>query len=242
MKINKEDQRMENENENGISYADVKKFAKVLGLNIVGKEKDAAINIVLDGIYEDYVKNQDKRGSEFEEYKKINKGMLSWYRDNKDYSGAASVAEEVPAETEPEEASAIEPFPAEEPTETEEEAVVVESKELGKVKDKADNAKTEAKKKKAGKKESMDKTMLKSGMDGLFSSGSKYDFVYSVLKKGPTTLETLLKAYKKKYGPSDTGGTVRNIAVYVYTITKKLASADGESKLLGDKEKGFYIG
>jgi len=86
-------------NNDGIDYNDVKKYATITGVNVVGKKKAVAVVMVLDGIVAHYKKaraelslDELKEGPElekakevFEGYKKKNDDMLSWFNVNKEY-------------------------------------------------------------------------------------------------------------------------------------------------------------
>lgn len=73
-------------NDDGIDYNDVKKYAKITGVNVHGKKKAVAIEMVLDGIVAHYKPAKDNLSQEdFEEYKRVNAEMLDWFNKHKEY-------------------------------------------------------------------------------------------------------------------------------------------------------------
>lgn len=69
-----------------ILYKQLQSFVKRLGVNIVGKKRADAIELVLDGIVAHYTPAKENLSQEdFEEYKRENSDMLDWFNENKDY-------------------------------------------------------------------------------------------------------------------------------------------------------------
>lgn len=98
-------------NSNGIDYKDVRAFAKVLGVNIVGKKRDKAINMVFEAIKANYEQAKAELGpADFEIYKGENQDMLSWFNANRQWKSSTDAEPEKEVEDkEPE------PKPREEP-------------------------------------------------------------------------------------------------------------------------------
>lgn len=73
-------------NSDGIDFSDVRRYAKMLGVNVVGKKKAKAVELVLDAVVADYEKSQgDLTKAEFQDYKKKNREVLDWYNKFKDW-------------------------------------------------------------------------------------------------------------------------------------------------------------
>ena len=102
---------MADRNNDGIDYNDVKKFAKITGVNIVSKKKAVAVVLVLDGIVAHYKPAKESLSQkDFEEYKKVNAEMLDWFNKHKEYEDPEEDPEqEEYEEPEPEEVVDEEP-------------------------------------------------------------------------------------------------------------------------------------
>lgn len=75
-------------NDDGIDYNDVKRYAKITGVNVVGKKKAVAVGMVLDAIVAHYERAKEEITSteEFEAYKVENDDMLKWFNYHKEFA------------------------------------------------------------------------------------------------------------------------------------------------------------
>lgn len=215
-------------NNDGIDYNDVRKFAKALKVNVVGKKKAEAVEMVLDAIVADYEEKQGELSKDdFREYKKTNSEILNWYNKNKEWEPPEE--EMAPEEAEKAKAEA----------DAAEEAVTKDAVEEGPELDLSETKDRVKKEKAEVGKRKVEKDVKEKGTDGLYRKDSKYNFVYTLLKKGHFTIDDLLKRYTKEYGKDDTGGTKGNIGIYISYINKKITGL--KFKLIKDDKNKFHI-
>lgn len=178
-----------------IIYSDVQMFAKRLGVNVVGKKKAKATEMVLDAIESDYdVKKDELSKEDFNTYKEENQDMLTWYQGNKDFVSKNGKEEEPDSEK-----AAAEAEEAEKKLEEEKKKAAAEkerkeeatSGKTGKRKDLQDTKGKAAKAKKEAEKVKVEKKVKGPGVISTILEAIK--------GKGPVTKEAILKVLVKKF-------------------------------------------
>ncbi len=214
-----------------INFNDVRTHAKALGINVVGKKRARAVEMVLDAIVAGYdKKKEDLAKAEFQEYKKKNSTLLNWYNKFKDWEETPeTIAEETEAEKTEE---APEGKVDEEPEKKDK-----KGKDLSGTKGRVKKAKADVKKKVESKKETGEASYIPRYRKQIANSNTVPGKIREYIqKKRKVSFQNLLKECAR-FGASPKSGGI-SATVRILELDRKIkVEGKGEGRMLIHLEK-----